>query len=103
MISLVAEKLDQVADLCRRHHVRRLDLFGSAATGRFDPATSDLDFLVEFEPMAPVPYAIAFDRLKEALGILLDVDVDLVSAKMIRNPYFAASVEAGRVGIYDAA
>ena len=41
-----------LADLCRRHRVQRLELFGSAATGQDDPARSDLDFLVEFEPLA---------------------------------------------------
>ena len=45
-IDLPAEPL---AELCRRHGVRRLSLFGSAATGKLGPE-SDLDFLVEFEP-----------------------------------------------------
>lgn len=45
---------EALAALCRRFRVRRLDLFGSAAAaGGFDPARSDLDLLVAFEPMAP--------------------------------------------------
>jgi uncharacterized protein len=47
---IVERNLPVIAELCRRFGVRRLDLFGSTATGRFDPARSDLDFLVEFEP-----------------------------------------------------
>jgi hypothetical protein len=50
---------DVLPELCRRFHVRRLDLFGSAATGHnFDPVRSDLDFLVSFEPLPPGEYAI---------------------------------------------
>jgi len=50
---IIEANLAALRALCRRFHVRRLDLFGSAATGRFDPARSDLDFLIEFEPMPP--------------------------------------------------
>jgi hypothetical protein len=39
----------RLADFCRRHHIRRLSLFGSVLTGRFGP-DSDVDVLVEFEP-----------------------------------------------------
>lgn len=47
MIDLVANKRDEIAALCRKYNIKRLDLFGSAATGAFDPATSDLDFVVD--------------------------------------------------------
>ena len=56
MISLVADRSDEIAALCRRHQVQRLDLFGSAATGDFDPESSDLDFLVTFLPEANATY-----------------------------------------------
>jgi predicted nucleotidyltransferase len=35
--------------LCRRFHVRKLELFGSATTDRFDPTRSDVDFFVDFD------------------------------------------------------
>src|SRR4051794_32889922 len=60
-MSIIPEKA-RVAALCRRFNVRRLDLFGSAATGRFDPGHSDLDLLVEFEPMSPGAYALRLLR-----------------------------------------
>ena len=50
MISLIENKRTVLTDLCRRFGVRRLELFGSAATDAFDPSRSDLDFLVEFLP-----------------------------------------------------
>lgn len=49
---LVAEHADEIAELCRRYQVRKLDLFGSAATDQFDPETSDVDFLVTYQPDA---------------------------------------------------
>ena len=52
MIAEIASHREELEELCRRFHVRRLDLFGSAASDGFDPARSDLDFLVEFDPTA---------------------------------------------------
>ena len=46
MIADVAERAAELEQLCRAHHVRRLDLFGSATTGRLQFERSDLDFLV---------------------------------------------------------
>ena len=90
----------ELAELCRRFHVRRLDLFGSATTDWFDPATSDLDFLVEYEPMIPELLVDSYFGLLEALEALFQRSVDLVSARAIRNPYFAESVQATRQPVY---
>jgi predicted nucleotidyltransferase/uncharacterized protein with HEPN domain len=49
---------DRLADLCRRHGVRRLSLFGSALRDDFGPA-SDVDLLVEFEPGADPSWRLA--------------------------------------------
>ena len=67
MLPLIAERRSEIAALCRRFHVRRLDMFGSAARGDFDPARSDIDFLVEFQPLQPGAYVDAFFDLKEGL------------------------------------
>ena len=50
MLPLIHARREEVAELCRRFHVRRLEVFGSAARGDFDPERSDVDFLVEFDP-----------------------------------------------------
>jgi len=57
-----------VADFCKRHHVRRLALFGSVLRGDFGPE-SDVDVLVEFEP-GHVPGFAFFDLQEELAGIL---------------------------------
>jgi predicted nucleotidyltransferase len=90
MIAEVAARRTEVADLCRRFGVRRLDLFGSAARGDFDPARSDLDFLVAFEPEA-LSFSTYFD-FKDALESLFGRSVDLVEPGAIRNPYLKKSI-----------
>ena len=62
-----AEHAAALADLCRRHGVQRLELFGSAATGQDDSAHSDFDFLVEFEPVPDGRYADAYFGVLEGL------------------------------------
>ena len=89
-------------ELCREHRVRRLDLFGSAAGDRFDPATSDLDFLVDFEDLDPVAYAAAFFGLLDGLSALFKRPIDLVAETAISNPYFLQSIELSRVPLYAA-
>ena len=100
MDPIIENRSAELAELCRRFHVRRLDLFGSAATDRFDPATSDLDFLVEYESMVPERYVDSYFGLLEGLEALFQRSVDLVSARAIRNPYFAKSVEETRQPVY---
>jgi uncharacterized protein len=89
-------------ELCRRCHVRRLFLFGSAARDDFDPARSDVDFLVEFEPMPQGGYADAYFGLLEGLEALLGCEVDLVALAALRNPYMRADIERTRTLLYAA-
>jgi predicted nucleotidyltransferase len=61
--------------------------FGSAARDDFDPESSDLDFLVEFEPMSPREYADSFFGLLEDLERLFGQRIDLLEPEPIENPY----------------
>jgi len=80
--------------------VRRLELFGSAASGQDRPGESDLDFLVEFDPLPPGAYADAYFGLLEALQWLSGRPVDLVVGSVIKNPYFRQSVEHTKALLY---
>ncbi len=102
MITAVEERADDLKRLCLIYGVRRLDLFGSAATGLYDPDESDLDFLVEFQPAALSAYADAYFGLLEALGRLFGRRVDLVVESAVKNPYFLQSVEQTRTPLYEA-
>lgn len=98
----IAERLEELRAICARFSVRRLDLFGSAVGEDFDAATSDIDLLVELEPLPPVEYADAYFGLKESLDDLLGRPVDLVVESAVRNPYFRKSFEATRLPLYAA-
>ncbi len=102
MIALIEQHRDQIAALCRRYGVHRLELFGSAASERFDPSTSDVDFFYEFNPTEADDYADRFFGLLEALELLLGRKVDLVSAKDARNPYFLEVANRHRQTLYAA-
>jgi uncharacterized protein len=91
----------EIADLCRRYGVARLELFGSAASGAFDPKRSDLDFLVEFDADATGLFDRYFGR-KESLEALYGRRVDLVSAGSLRNPYFIEAINKSRQLVYAA-
>lgn len=100
--ALIEDHLDQIRDLCVRHHVRSLILFGSAARDDFDIERSDVDFLYQFEPDAEPGLTGYFD-FKGALEELLGRKVDLVFAEGIRNPYLRKSIFESTVPIYVAA
>ena len=102
MIEEIALHREELRALCRRFHVRWLDLFGSAARGDFDPERSDVDFLVKFDRSAPQHPFDAYFGLKEALEELLGRPVDLVEASAVRNPYLKASIEQSRENVYAA-
>ncbi len=102
MIPLISENLPAIAELCKRHQVKRLFLIGSAATGKFDPATSDLDFLVVFEPHEPLGWDDVYFRLLADLQTMFQRDVDLIEAKVLRNPYLIASINRTKKMLYAA-
>lgn len=100
MIDLLESKRAEIIALCKHYRVQRLDVFGSAATGPFDPQKSDVDFLVEFQPLPPGQRAEAYFGLLEALQTLLGRPVDLVVARAIQNPYFRQAVDRTREVLY---
>ena len=78
----------KVADFCRRHHIRRLSLFGSVLRDDFGP-DSDVDVLVEFEP-GQTP-GFAFFTMEDELSGILGRKVDL-NTPMFLSRYFRDEV-----------
>ena len=101
MIDLVHSKRDDIAALCRHFGIRRLAIFGSGATGRFSPESSDLDFIVdlgEYDATVGDRYLDFADALEE----LLQRPVDLLTERSVRNPYLRASIDRQRETVYEA-
>jgi hypothetical protein len=75
MISRVDIPRDRLAVFCRRHHIRKLSLFGSVLREDFRP-DSDIDVLVEFEPDVAVGL-IGLAGMELELSALLGRKVDM--------------------------
>lgn len=99
---LSLEQRAAIADLCARLRVERLHLFGSVLTSRFDPAHSDVDFLVEFFDSDQPGIADRFLALAEGLEGVLGRPVDLLTPPSLQNPVFRRVVEQTRHLLYAA-
>jgi predicted nucleotidyltransferase len=90
---------EKISDFCRRHHVRKLALFGSVLREDFGPE-SDVDVLVEFE-QGHVP-GLAFFSMERELSEILNHKVDLNTPQFL-TPYFRDQVLAEAEAQYVAA
>jgi len=75
---------DQIAEFCRKNHIKKLALFGSILREDFGPE-SDVDVLVEFEP-GHTP-GLAFFRMQEELAGILGKKVDLNTPQCLSKYY----------------
>lgn len=102
MIDLIEQHRAELEALCRQSGVLRLDLFGSAATGAFNEAASDLDFIATFADTQKPDYAMRYLHFAESLETLFGRSVDLITDGSIRNPYFQEEVDETRRPVYRA-
>jgi uncharacterized protein len=86
---------DRLAELCRRHHIRRLSLFGSVLTEAFGDG-SDVDVLVEFEPGHTPGFALI--RIEDEISSLLGGrKIDLVIEKALNRRLRKSVLESAEV------
>jgi predicted nucleotidyltransferase len=83
---------DEVADFCRRHHIRKLSFFGSVLRDDFDP-DSDVDVLVEFEP-DHVPGLIRLAGMELELSEILGGRKADMNTPQCLSRYFRDQVQA---------
>jgi uncharacterized protein len=102
LIEELVTKREQIQDLCRRYHVRRLAVFGSALRDDFNPIRSDIDLVVEFGPLSASEYADNYFAFHHALTALLGRKVDVISSRNIRNPFFRHELETTQETLYAA-
>ena len=102
MVDMLKEHRDSIAAACARHGVARLEAFGSALREDFRSGESDLDLLVDFNPMDPNARVEAYFGLLAELRALLKIDIDLVMVGAVRNPYIARSIERTKQLLYAA-
>lgn len=96
-MSRIAVDREELTQFCRRNHIRRLALFGSAVRADFGPE-SDVDVLVEFAP-GHVP-GLAFFDLQAELSRLLGRRADLNTPQFL-SPYFRDEALAEAEVVYE--
>ena len=102
MTSVLENKRQAIAELCQRFGVVRLHAFGSALRDDFRPGESDLDLLVEFGPMEPYARVDAYFGMLEELRALFGLEIDLVMAGAVKNPYIARDIDRTKRMLYAA-
>jgi uncharacterized protein len=102
VIRMLMSKRDAIAQLCRRYHVLRLDVFGSAARETDFSESSDIDLLVDYDPSYAPPALDDFFALRDELSDLFGRKVDLTMASAVRNPYLRAAIERSRQPLHGA-
>lgn len=102
MIDVLEAKREQISDICQRHGVARLHVFGSALHDHFRADESDVDLLVELAPMEPYARVDAYFGALEELRALLNMKVDLIMVGAVKNPYIARDIERTKQLLYAA-
>ncbi len=100
-MKLIELNLQRIIDLCRKHYVKSLAVFGSILTDRFNE-NSDVDLLVDFESidLDTFDYVSNYFDFRDALERLLNRTVDLIEYGNNLNPIFKASVDKKKQIIY---
>ena len=98
-MSLFDQHTGAINKLCDSHKVRALYVFGSALTNDFNKE-SDIDLLVDFDPIPVADYADNYFDLKFSLQDIFKRSVDLLEEKAIKNPYFKQAINEKRRLVY---
>jgi predicted nucleotidyltransferase len=102
MHHFLEEHREAIESLCRKHHVLRLALFGSAVREDFRPDSSDVDVLVLFEALPPLALAEHLLGLEADMEALLRRPVDVVREGVLENVYREQAIEREKVLLYAA-
>lgn len=93
---VITNNLPQIKNICEKHNVRELYVFGSAVTDKFTDK-SDLDFVIDFNDVDEKEFANNYFSLMETLQNLLKRKVDFVTEKYLRNKYFIKELNETKV------
>jgi predicted nucleotidyltransferase len=99
-MNIVEENINELIDLCKRHKVRELYIFGSILTNKFDN-NSDIDLIVQFDNIDILKYFDNYMDFKEKLEALLGRPIDLFENQAIHNPIFRKVVDRNKKLVYE--
>ena len=98
-MNIIDQNIEIIRDLCTKHKVARLFVFGSVLNNRLKK-NSDIDLIVDFRDIDVYDYADNYFDLKFSLENLLNRKVDLLEDKAINNPYLRQSIDSTKQLIY---
>jgi uncharacterized protein len=97
---LLTDNLSEVIKTLKMHRVKKAYAFGSVCTNKFN-VESDIDFLIDFEEgLDPLEQGEHWWSIQEKLEDMLGRQIDLVSEKSLKNPYFIEELLEKRQLIY---
>jgi predicted nucleotidyltransferase len=95
----IENHLEKLNELCLRHNVEKIYLFGSALNTNFN-TKSDIDLLVKFAPIELAEYFDNYINFKENLESLFGNKVDLLEEQALKNPILIKSINQSKKLIY---
>jgi predicted nucleotidyltransferase len=98
-MNLIYEHINTITNLCKKHFVDELFVFGSILSDRFTEE-SDIDFLVKFSSIEPSEYFDNYTSFKQELETLLKRNIDLLEIQTIKNPILKRSVNRNKTLLY---
>jgi predicted nucleotidyltransferase len=102
MVELISNRIDEIISLCKKHKVKAISVFGSAARNSMT-ATSDIDFLVQFsDDIDVLDYADNYFSFLEGLEQITGRKIDLLSVNSLRNPVLKEEINRSKIDLYAA-
>ena len=107
MIELITNNINEITDVCKKHHVKELFVFGSAVRENDFTNNSDVDLLVNFENLPletneQIFYMIENrDKLHERLKEIFKKEIDLIEEKNISNKYLRYFINKEKKLVYE--
>jgi len=98
-MSFIQEHSSAILDLCKKHKVKDLYAFGSVLTKDFN-SNSDIDFIVNFQPIEVSEYVDNYFDLKFSLEEILERPIDLLEEQAIKNPYLKENINQQKELVY---
>lgn len=98
-MKLIENNIQKIIDLCKKHKVHKLFVFGSILTNRFNEK-SDVDLIVDFNKAEVNDYFDNYFEFKYSLEDLLGRQIDLIEEQTIKNPYLKKNVNATKTLIF---
>ena len=102
MENLLSIHKKEIAKLCEIFKVKRMYVFGSITSKKFNE-DSDIDFLISFsEDITLQEYSDNYFELHYKLKEVLNREVDIITEKSLKNPFFIESINNNKRLIYEA-